>query len=138
VLYSGDLDAGRSGAGQRGEQYAPERVAERRSVSALERLDDILSVSHVTGSFDTLYLGLLNFNHAVTLLFLAGGLSRRMLIKLRMIEGSLLLGVQLDDKVLLDGQVDVVRSGILMTVASVFFSYSSHLGLALPGSRPWP
>ena len=68
VLNACDLDAGSGSAGQRREHNAAKRIAQRDAVAALERLHDKFAVIAVLGIFQTLNLGLFNFNHAVTLL----------------------------------------------------------------------
>ena len=70
MLDTGNFDAGGSGAGQRREQDAPQRIAQGRAVAALQRLHDILAVSHIAGSFDALDLRLFDFNHQLPLLLM--------------------------------------------------------------------
>ena len=65
MLHTGNFDAGGCGSGEAGEQDAPQRIAQGRSVSALQGFDHIFSIGSVAGCFDTLDLGLLNFDHAV-------------------------------------------------------------------------
>ena len=65
VLDTGNFDAGGSGSGKAGQQDTPQGVAQSRSVSALQGFDHIFSIGSVAGCFDTLDLGLLNFDHAV-------------------------------------------------------------------------
>ena len=73
MLDTGDLDAGGSRAGQAGQQDAAQRVAQGRSVTALQGFDHIFSIGSVAGCFDTLDLGLLNFDHAVPSFILLAG-----------------------------------------------------------------
>ena len=65
VLHTGDLDAGGRRAGERREHNTPQRITQGRSVTALQGFDHIFSIGSVAGCFDTLDLGLLNFDHAV-------------------------------------------------------------------------
>ena len=65
MLHTGNFDAGGCSSGEAGEQDAPQRIAQGRSVSALQGFDHIFSIGSVAGCFDTLDLGLLNFDHAV-------------------------------------------------------------------------
>ena len=114
MLHTGDLDGGSCGAGERREHNAAQGVAQRNAVSTLQRLDNVLAVRAVCGVFDTLDLGLFNFNHAVTLLHLLIAVAHCCAppaIPI-IIEGILrLLGVQLNDEVLLNRNVDLLAGG---------------------------
>ena len=65
MLDAGDLDGGRGSPGQRREHNAAQGIAQRSSVTALQRLHDVLAVAGLAGSLDALNLGLFNFDHAV-------------------------------------------------------------------------
>ena len=65
MLDASNLDAGGSRTGQRREHNAAQRITQGRSVTALQGFDHILAIGSITGSFNALDLGLLNFNHAV-------------------------------------------------------------------------
>ena len=109
VLDTGNLDAGGCSAGQRGEHDAPQRIAQGRSVTALQGFDHIFSIGSIAGRFDTLDLGLLNFDHAVPSFILVTVRTSPHLLGFLcfMRVSTLLLGVQLDDEVLLDVIVKV-------------------------------
>ena len=70
MLHAGDLDGGRGRAGQRGKHNAAKRIAQSGAVAALQRLHDILAVSHIAGSFNALDLRLFDFNHQLPLLLM--------------------------------------------------------------------
>ena len=76
VLHTVDLDGRRRSAGQRGKQNAAQGVAEGGAIAALQRLYHVLAISDVSRGLDALDLGLLNFDHAVTLLHLVIAVTR--------------------------------------------------------------
>ena len=112
VLHAGDLDRGRRGAGQGREHNAAQRIAERDTVAALKRLYGELAVGAVRGVFHALDLGLFNFNHAVTLHFhsvVSKSTPKFCVCLLR--ARRRLLGVQLNDEVLLNGNINFFAGG---------------------------
>ena len=89
-----------------------QRIAERDTVAALKRLYGELAVGAVRGVFHALDLGLFNFNHAVTLHFhsvVSKSTPKFCVCLLR--ARRRLLGVQLNDEVLLNGNINFFAGG---------------------------
>jgi hypothetical protein len=69
MLDTGDLNSGRSGAGQRGKHNAAERVTQSGTVATFQRFNDVLTVRIISGCFETYDTRLLDFDHfLITLL----------------------------------------------------------------------